>query len=95
MKLFALIIAVLLLAGCASTQQPQIVVQTKYVVVKPAEEMYYCPFDKKLPNWKTLMDSQVAKTVVKLYKNNRTCWKSSRSVRQFIEDADKRLKRGG
>lgn len=87
-----LLLLALLLAGCNDTQQ--IVTSYKYLVVHPDEAMYNCPVLKQFPNWKTLTDSQVAKTLVTLHKNNLTCKSSIESIRTFLNDSDKRLKKG-
>lgn len=91
MKWFVLTFA-LLLAGCNEPQQ--VVTSYKYMVVHPDEVMYYCPVLTKFPDWKTLTDSQVAKTVVQLHKNNLTCKSSIESIRKFLNDSDMRLKKG-
>ena len=85
--IFPVIAASLLLAGCNETQ---IVTSYKYMVVHPDEAMYNCPVLKEFPNWKTLTDAQVAKTVIQLHKNNLTCKSSIESIRKFLDDADKK-----
>lgn len=91
MKWFVLAFA-LLLAGCNDTKQ--IVTSYKYMVVHPDEAMYNCPVLKNFPDWKTLTDAQVAKTVVQLHKNNLTCKSSIESIRNFLNESDMRLKKG-
>ena len=61
-KLIIPLIILIGLAGC--NDQTQVVTTYKYMVVHPTEAMYYCPVLKEFPNWKTLTDSQVAKTIV-------------------------------
>lgn len=85
-----LLIGTLLLAGC--NDQQQILTTYKYMVVHPSESMYYCPVLKEFPNWKTLTDAQVAKTVITLQKNNLTCKSSIESIRKFLQDQEKRLR---
>jgi len=89
--IFPLIIAGLFLAGCQDNQQ--VVTTYRYMVVHPDQAMYYCPVLKEFPNWKTLTDEQVAKTVVQLHKNNLTCKSSIESIRKFLDDANERMKR--
>jgi uncharacterized lipoprotein YajG len=89
MKKIILLLSLLFLAGCNS--QEQIVTSYKYMVVHPGEAMYYCPVLKGFPNWKTLTDSQVAKLIVQLQKNNLTCKSSIESIKTFLEDADKTI----
>jgi PBP1b-binding outer membrane lipoprotein LpoB len=87
MKKIMLVVGLgLFLAGCNETQ---VVTSYKHLVVHPDEAMYYCPVLKSFPNWNTLTDSQVAKTVVQLYKNNLTCKSSIESIRKFLNNADK------
>ena len=81
-----------LLAGCNETQ---IVSSYKYMVVHPDEAMYNCPVLKKFPNWQNLTDSQVADTILTLYKNNITCKSSIESIRKYLNDADKIIMHNG
>ena len=81
----------LFLAGC---NQPQVITTYKYLVINPDEAMYYCPVLKQFPDWKTLTDAQVAKTLVQLHKNNLTCKSSIESIRKFLKDADMKVKEG-
>ena len=82
------IIAALLLTGCQST-----VPTTKLQVVTPPEEMYDCPIKKQWPNWQKLNDTEVAKTVVELYKNNSRCKASVDAIRKYLADAKTRIER--
>ena len=77
-----LIILSLLLAGCQSTATT-----TKLQVITPPEQMYDCPIKTKWPNWQKLNDTDVAKTVVELYKNNHRCKNSVDAIRKYLEDA--------
>jgi len=88
-----LFLAALLLAGCNETPQ-QVITSYRYIVVHPDEAMYNCPVLTKFPNWKTLKDSEVADTVLKLYKNNITCKSSIESIRKFLKDSDNTIKKG-
>lgn len=83
-----LLIGTLLIAGC---NDQQVITTYKYMVVHPAESMYYCPVLNELPNWKTLTDAQVAKTVIALQKNNLTCKSSIESIKNFLDIEEKRL----
>lgn len=91
-KWATILVTSLLLIGC--NDQTQIVTTYKYMVVHPDKAMYECPVLKEFPNWKTLTDAQVAKTVVTLYKNNLTCKSSIESIRKFLNDADAITKKG-
>ncbi len=86
-KLF-LAIPFLLLAGCQSSPM---LVQTKLAVVTPPQEMYTCPIEKKYPNWQTLNDVEVAKTIVRLYKNNMICKTSIQAIERYLNDAKERI----
>jgi len=92
MKKIILLAIVIALASC--NDQTQIVTSYKYMVAHPSEAMYYCPVVKQFPNWKTLTDSQVAKLLIQLQKNNLTCKSSIESIRKFLNDADLQLKKG-
>ncbi len=88
MKKFVILTA-LLLAGCNSTQ-PNLI-QTKLAVVTPPPEMYDCPIERKFPHWQTLNDLEVAKTVVKLYKNNIRCKNSIDTIKKYLENAKQQI----
>ena len=53
----------------------------------PPDSMFACPIEKRFPHWQTLNDVEVAKTLVKLYKNNKTCKASLDAVHKFLADA--------
>ena len=80
------IIAALLLTGCQST-----VTTTRLQVVTPPDEMYDCPIKTKWPNYKTLNDTEVAKTIVELYKNNSRCKASIDAIQKYLTDAKARI----
>lgn len=80
------VLSVILLAGCNSTGTT-----TKLKVVTPPEQMYDCPIKKQWPNWKTLNDTEVARTVVELYKNNTRCKNSVDAIRKFLTNAKIRI----
>jgi hypothetical protein len=92
MKKYLIILFALLLTACNDSQQ--IITTYRYMVVHPAESMYHCPVLKQFPEWKTLTDKEVAKTVLTLYKNNLTCKSSIESIRKFLNDADIIVKKG-
>ena len=83
------ICATILLTSC--NDQSQVITSYKYMVVHPSEAMYYCPLLKEFPNWKTLTDAQVAKTVIQLQKNNLNCKSSMESIKAFLDKEEKRL----
>ena len=81
-----LLILSLLLAGCQST-----VTATKLQVITPPDEMYDCPIKTKWSNWQHLNDTEVAKTIVELYKNNSRCKASIDAIQKYLTDAKARI----
>jgi hypothetical protein len=81
-----LIILSLLLAGCQSTAT-----STRLQVIIPPEQMYDCPIKTKWPNWQKLNDTDVAKTIVELYKNNKRCKNSVDAIKQYLTNAKARI----
>jgi hypothetical protein len=81
-----LLILSLLLAGCQSTAPT-----TRLQVITPPDEMYDCPIKTKWPNWQKLNDTDVAKTIVELYKNNKRCKNSVDAIKQYLTDAKTRI----
>ena len=81
-----LLVLSLLLAGCQSTATP-----SKLTVVTPPEQLYDCPIKDKWPNYKTLNDTEVAKTIVELYKNNSRCKASIDAIKQYLDEAKTRI----
>lgn len=91
MKKFLFIPVTLLLAACQTTNIKPNLIETKLQVITPDENMYNCPFNKKLPDAKTLTDIEVAKTIVELYKNNKTCKNSIESIKKYLDSAKKTI----
>ena len=89
------IVTILMTMLLASCNDNQVITSYKYMVVHPDEIMYNCPVLKQFPNWKTLTDSEVAKTIITLHKNNITCKSSIESIRKFLHDADISIKNEG
>jgi hypothetical protein len=81
-----LLILSLLLAGCQSTAPT-----TRLQVITPPDEMYDCPIKTKWPNWQKLNDTDVAKTIVELYKNNARCKNSIDAIQKYLTDAKTRI----
>jgi len=76
----------LVLMGCETTQ-PTILTKEKLYVVNVPEALYNCPELKYLPKIETLTDIEVAKVIVNLDKNNRTCRASIEAVRNYLSKA--------
>ena len=87
-KLILLLFPAFILYGCNSTPNLYTV---QYKVVAPPESMYVCPIETKFPNWRTLNDVQVARTIVKLYKNNIRCKASLNAIHEFIDKAQAKI----
>jgi uncharacterized lipoprotein YajG len=87
-KVIPIVFAVLLLAGCQTTQT---VVKTKLTVVMPDSALYNCPVIKNLPNTNGLTDAKVARLILELYKNNITCANSIEAIQKFLEEAQKTI----
>ncbi len=91
MKKILLIAAALGLAACNPNDPASLLTTYKYVVVHPAEAMFTCPLLKQFPRWQTLTESEVARIIATLYKNNVTCKSSIESIRKFLDDAQVQL----
>lgn len=77
-----------IVSACSSTPQT---IRTEWKVIKPSAAMYECPLLTKWPNPDQLTDVQVAKTLVKLYKNNVKCKNSINAIEKFLEKAQRRI----
>jgi hypothetical protein len=53
--------------------------------------MYDCPIEKQYPNWQTLNDVQVAKTLIKLHKNNVRCKNSIDAIEAYLAKAKEQI----
>lgn len=84
MKRILIIPLLLALTACNSVGSFQPTV-TKYKVVTPDAAMYDCPIFKKWPNADKLTDVDVAKLIVKLYKNNVRCKNTVDGIQKFLE----------
>ncbi len=91
MKKILLIAAALGLAACNPNDPASLITTYKYVVVHPAEAMFECPVLKNFPKWQTLTESEVARIIATLYKNNITCKSSLVSIKKFLDDAQVQL----
>lgn len=85
MKYVSLVLFMLALTACQSTE-PRLI-RRQLIVITPPDKMYECPIEKQYPNWKTLNDVEVAKTVLKLHKNNVMCKASLDAIKKFLADA--------
>jgi len=73
----------LALAACASNPE-RLLVAPKPKTFEVPEELFNCPELKDWPNPKTLTDGQIARLLIKLTNNNRTCKLSNEAIRAYI-----------
>jgi hypothetical protein len=86
-----IIFPLILSIGLAACQSSPTLIKRKLTVVVPPDSMYVCPIETKYPDWKTLNDVDVAKTVLKLHKNNVACKNSLDAIRKFLLDSKAKL----
>lgn len=91
MKRLVIILAALTLSGCASS--PIKLIAPEYVVVKVPNELYNCSTVTKFPNTDNLTNEQVGQLILKLQKNNMVCKNSLDAVRQYLDDAETKVKK--
>lgn len=82
-----LLIVPLLLGLTACNSVPFQPTVTKYKVITPDASMYECPIQKKWPNADRLTDVEVAKLIVRLYKNNVKCKNTVDGIQKFLDNA--------
>lgn len=87
MKIFVIPL-VLLLAGCSLS--PKLIVPENKVVLPP-DNLYNCPIVKTFPKAATLTNEELGTLIIKLQKNNLTCKQSLDAVKQFLDEADKKI----
>jgi len=91
MKKLLLLPVLIMLTACQTTGVKPDLIETKLQVITPDSAMYNCPFNKQLPNARTLTDIEVAKTLVELYKNNKTCKNSIDSIKKYLDNAKRTI----
>lgn len=84
----ALVLAAILLAGCAPAQQ---ITTTRQVVVMPEEGMFSCERFSAWPDTARLTAVQVSRLIVEMYSTNERCYNSQQSLRRFLETARDRV----
>jgi uncharacterized lipoprotein YajG len=87
-----IITAGLLLAGCQTDQQA--VITTQYRVVTPPSTYYSCPQNalarvgiRTVADVEKLKDSQVARLINQISKDNKVCAASLRAIKNYIDTA--------
>lgn len=84
----ASIFALVALTGCQTTNG-NVVIADKYRVVHIPPEMFdECPAPGRLPKSDTLTEVQVAKTVIRLYSNNKKCKAAIDAIKKYVEAAE-------
>jgi uncharacterized lipoprotein YajG len=85
MKIFVLIAAALILAGCNTTKGPTLITE-KRVVVQVPESLYNCPVIQRLPaSIEKLTERQIAQMFTTLYRNNITCKNSEAAIKKYLK----------
>ena len=85
MKKIIVIASLMFLTACSPTAS--IISSTKLKVVMPDNSMYKCEVLRNYPAYKQLTDSQVAKLIVQLYKNNVECKNSIDAIKRFLTES--------
>jgi hypothetical protein len=85
MKKIIVATVALLLAGCST---PVKLIAPEYKIVKPPQDLYICPVEKRFPVGDTLTNEQVGNLLLKLQKNNITCKNSLNSIQKYIDEAE-------
>ena len=87
MRYFLLGFMSILLASCATPQDPQSLIVTKNVVILPPPTLLVCdPF--ALPDV-FVTNKDAGKTFVKLYNSQHKCANNMRGIKNFLNDAKK------
>jgi len=84
-KLF-IIFPLIFISACSTTTG--IKIETNTIVIKPSNSLYNCPQLGRLPDPETLTNKQVADTIVKLMRNNKTCNINMKAIQKYISDAE-------
>jgi len=91
MKTLVIILTALTLSGCVSN--PIKLIAPEFKVVKVPDELYNCSTVTKFPNTDNLTNEQVGQLILKLQKNNMVCKNSLDAVRQYLDDAETKVKK--
>lgn len=83
--------ASLLLSACGE-DRTSTVQSIRYVQISVPESLFRCPQIRTIPEIETLTDVQVAKLIASLYKSNQTCDESMRAIKNYVAEANKRIK---
>lgn len=89
MKYIMLGLLALVTVACSSEQ---VVTNTRYIVVMPAESMFECELTR-LPESSRLTDAQIARLLVEMHQNTARCRNNIRAIRTFLEETKQRLER--
>lgn len=89
-KIYAVLLASLFLAGCQTTQ-PNIIT-TQHVPIDIPVSLYNCPVLKKMPDYETLTERQVAQLIVTLQRNNVQCRNSMDAIQKYVDEVKKTVR---
>ena len=90
MKIFLPFIILLFLTACTTSDTPTII-RERPVAVSVPTELYDCPTLNRLPRVSTLTEIEVARTIITLHSNNQRCAASIRSIREYVQNAERRI----
>jgi hypothetical protein len=90
-KLLPVVALALLVSGCLHTKTP-VIKSERLIVVAPPDNLYRCDLIKELPDASTLTETQVARLIARLYKDNKTCKLSMDALRKHIQKAKSTIK---
>ncbi len=76
--------------GACSTQTPQVITQTKYIVVMPPSNLLQCT-RTRLPNTAKLTDVDVARLIQRFWRNEETCDANMKAIVRYLQEAQRRL----
>lgn len=86
-KIISIVLLTFGLAACQTTGSSTILTRQVPVVIKPPETLYVCPQVTVYPSKPT--NKQVANLIVKLDSNNKICYNSLRSIKKYVDAAEK------
>jgi len=92
MNKILLVILVVILAGCQTTK-PNVVYETRTVVIEVPESLLRCPQIQKkdIPDYNNLTDQQVADFIKKYDLYLKTCGINMNKIREYIKAAKENL----
>ena len=83
----SILVLLILLTSCTSREM--VLTETKPLVIKPPASMYNCPTIKTWPKTQGMTDVDVAKLILRLYRNNETCKHSLDAIQKYLDEAER------